>query len=28
MDDVDNNPTDWELAIEDKLDSLLDHLGV
>jgi thiol-disulfide isomerase/thioredoxin len=25
---VDNNPTDWELAIEDKLDSLLDHLGV
>ena len=25
---VDNNPTDWEIAIEDKLDSLLDHLGV
>jgi thiol-disulfide isomerase/thioredoxin len=26
--EVDNNPTDWEIAIEDKLNSLLDHLGV
>ena len=28
MGDVDNNPTDWEISIEDKVDSLLDHFGV